>query len=422
MTQITLNAGQQDAADSFMHFMMTDETEMLIEGRPGTGKSTLLSHIIREFRTNIPQMQAVFGANKLNDVVLTATTNKAAEVLSTMTNEPVSTIHSALQVRVRDDYRTGRTILTPVGNADDPVLHNSLIVLDEASMQGAEMYSYQFRRTYNCKFLYLGDSKQLAPVGEFLAKPFTRNIRKSELTVIERFKGVPEIEGLVEKLRTAVDTLVFPKWKYDGHIIKHVDDSGMLNTLRERFVDSATWEDTRVLCYTNNRVNQFNKLIRKMKGLPEHFIAGDVVVSNNAVELSPTVRTYVEERLMINTVDLTVTTLHGVPCYTVNTYRYGNIRVPFNTDVLQKRISRASKEKDWPVYFELKNTIGDFRPMYASTVYKAQGSTLKHAIIDIGDIGTCNIPSQAARMLHVAASRPTTSITTFGLLPEKYGG
>jgi hypothetical protein len=80
------------------------------------------------------------------------------------------------------------------------------------------------------------------------------------------------------------------------------------------------------------------------------------------------------------------------------------------------------KQKNWAVYYGLRNKYPDLRQRDAATVYKAQGSTYDSAFIDLGDISNCHNPDQAARMLYVGLSREKHRIFLFGQLADKYGG
>jgi hypothetical protein len=82
----------------------------------------------------------------------------------------------------------------------------------------------------------------------------------------------------------------------------------------------------------------------------------------------------------------------------------------------------AKKGGGWGRFFDLKNKYPDLRQRDAATVHKSQGSTYDSVYIDLGNISTCNIANQVARMLYVAFSRPRTRVYLYGDLAEKYGG
>jgi len=72
--------------------------------------------------------------------------------------------------------------------------------------------------------------------------------------------------------------------------------------------------------------------------------------------------------------------------------------------------------------YSLKDKMLDLRQRDASTVYKAQGSSLDTVFIDVSNLSRSPNPSQAARMLYVAGSRARKHIVFYGELAERYGG
>jgi hypothetical protein len=70
----------------------------------------------------------------------------------------------------------------------------------------------------------------------------------------------------------------------------------------------------------------------------------------------------------------------------------------------------------WRTFYSLKEGCADIRFTYAMTVNKAQGITLKHALIDMSDINKASSFSRemAARLAYTAVSRGTTFVTIEG--------
>ena len=100
MTEFKLTKGQATTLSILKDFMDDKDPKakyMVVQGDSGTGKSTL----IKEMCQQIP-----------GDVLVTATTNKAAEVISTMLGKAKSTIHSALSLTIKNDHKTGKEELT----------------------------------------------------------------------------------------------------------------------------------------------------------------------------------------------------------------------------------------------------------------------------------------------------------------------
>ena len=73
------------------------------------------------------------------------------------------------------------------------------------------------------------------------------------------------------------------------------------------------------------------------------------------------------------------------------------------------------------LYYEISNQTLDLRKVEASTVHKAQGSTLDTVFIDLDDISKCTQKQLTAKLLYVAASRARKKIIFFGELAKRYG-
>ena len=428
---LQLNADQQSAVEAFIGFMLSDDKEFVISGMAGVGKTTLLKHLM-ELKT--PQfLCGLMGKRPIEDWALTATTNKAAEVLSEATGLLATTIHSYLGLSVINDFDTGTQRISRKANS--PVIHNTLIIVDEASMVDTPLRRLIHEGTMNCKILYVGDHCQMAPVTEAISPVFADN-KTIALNTIIRAANAPPIMELCLKLRETVETGVFFNIKASPGFIDFLSHDEARNQIEQTFL-ASTHADARILCYTNNKVIQYNNYLRKKRNLPEEFTQGEWVVSNGvckAMGSRPTNMLRVEEEVeILNTEELADynftmggTELYSIRNYAVRTNR-GMFRVPFDGNqhrAVMKEVARQAKNNPrlWPTFFDLKEDLADLRPRDACTVYKAQGSTYHTVFVDLEDIGDCRNPAQAARMLYVACSRPTHRICFLGQLPNRFRG
>lgn len=418
-----LTNDQQAASAAFTHFMTTDENEKVLSGGAGVGKTTLLKHLMDLKDPSL--ICRLAGIEPIEDWVLTATTNKAAEVLGNSTGREASTIHSYLGLAVYNDYETGRTKITKTRRFS--VKENTLIVVDEASMVDRQLRQLIHEGTKNCKILYVGDHCQLAPIGEEMSPVFSEVTNRSYLNQIVRSQNAPPITALALQLRATVETGVFrPIAEVPGWIDYLTPDQAKLE-IEEHFIHRLDLaEQSRILCFTNNKVVRFNDYIRQGRGLPPEIAAKDVVIACNAAQYKhSTQRMRIEQELRVLQVDPPIRYRLPDPVdfyvRTVHT-NYGQIDVPVDRAHWQSLIKHYKKLQNWPAFYELQERLADVRPRDACTVHKSQGSTYRTVFIDLEDIGTCRIPSQVARMLYVACSRPTHRICFIGRLPPKYGG
>lgn len=423
---LQLNEGQLAAAQQFIGFLLSNQKEFVISGQAGVGKTTLLKHLME--LQEAEGIAAVLGTTILSEWSLTATTNKAAEVLQVATGFPATTIHQLLGLIVRNDYENGSSKISRKPNSE--VIGNRVIVVDECSMVDTQLRKYIEECTINCKIVYVGDHCQLAPVGEPIS-PVFRDNNTVELTQIVRSQGAPPITRLCQQLRQTVETGIFMPIKGEPGTIDYLSPEEAQREICATFVDDLH-ADARILCYTNNKVLRFNQFLRDQRGLPSHFVPGEWVVSNgmcySTAGKKAAVRLRVEEEIEIISVEdvqpfpfFMQNKRYELPIYEV-TCTKGSFRVAKDVNDWQGLIKEAGKLKQWPTYFELKEQIADLRPRDACTVYKAQGSTYRDVFVDLSDIGTCTNPSQAARMLYVANSRPTNRICFIGQLPKRFLG
>src|SRR5690606_30664104 len=133
MTKPTLTQGQKEAADAFFEFLMTEDKTFAISGSAGVGKTFLMGYLANDVMKKYEQACRLIEVKpEYSSVVFTATTNKAAEVLEQSLGKPVQTIHSYLGLKVKEDYRTGKTKLEKTSNYR--IRSQMIVFIDECSM------------------------------------------------------------------------------------------------------------------------------------------------------------------------------------------------------------------------------------------------------------------------------------------------
>jgi hypothetical protein len=424
-----LNQGQQAAADAFLNFLFMPDKEFIISGPAGVGKTYLMNYIIDNTMPRYLEMCKLIGVKPdYTNVVMTATTNKAAEVLSSMVHRPTSTVHSFFNLVVKDDYATGTTLLK---KTDRWVIHKKLIIfIDECSLIDTELWKILHEGTLDCKLVYVGDRHQLAPVMESLSPIYRHNMPMVEMLEPIRNAHQPALLAICNQLRKTVETGVFNPIQVVPGVIDLLDDYTMQAEINSQFQNQTY--DARILAYTNKRVIQYNDHIRGIRSLPTEFQKGEFLINNSAYHhdygiISVEAEVEVLENygpqkklidpnhgiyLDINTVDLQ-TAFRGL---------FTSVQVPTDKNHLDQLLKYYAKMKQWSIYFDLKNNFADLRPRDAATVHKSQGSTYDTVFVDLSNISTCTIPNQAARMLYVAFSRARSRVIMYGNLAPRFGG
>ena len=424
-----LNQGQKDAAEAFMEFLFSPDKEYIITGPAGVGKTYLMNYINDNTMPRYEEMCELMGIEPLyNGVVMTATTNKAADVLSQSVGRPAQTVHSYFNLTVRDDYSTGQTTIKKTNRWK--VHGNKIIFIDEASMIDTELWKMLQEGTVNCKLVYVGDRHQLAPINEDLSPVYKHDTEMSEILVPVRNAGSPALLNVCQQLRDTVATGIFQPIQEVPGVIDILDGQQMQDEILNTFLHQT--HASRILAYTNKRVIEYNDHIRSIRNLPAGYQVGEFVVTTSVVH-------HGSGQIPVET-ELEILQNHGPARLSIDgehdvwlDVEYLDVKdslgvtlqkIPVMTDRkhFNELTAYYSKAKQWSTYFDLKNNIADLRPRDAATVHKSQGSTYDTVFIDLGNISTCHQPKQVARMLYVAFSRAKSRVFLYGQLADKYGG
>lgn len=437
MSAPKLTIDQQKASDAFFNFLMSDDAFFVISGSAGTGKTFLMSYLCNVVMDNYSDACKMLGITPCyNSVTFTATTHKAAEVLEQSLKVPVRTVHSFLHLKVSQNYSTGKTLLTK--RRDWKPRTNEILFIDECSMINADLMNIILETMQNSKVVFVGDHAQMAPVNESISQIYTL-VDASNFAVLEepvRNAETPALVDLCDQLRETVETGVFHPIKPVPGVIEYLTDNEMQQELQQHFhqLDPSC----RILCYTNDRVQQFNQHIREnVRKQTTDYHVGDVlvvastiiteggkslhterevIIQQTAKKANPdTILLDKDHELDIYYQEAVVRELHGTENIHV-------VRIPNDMNVVNQALKHFAKKKAWGYYFTLKDKYVDLRDKAACTVYKAQGSTYDTVFVDIGNIGTSHDAEQVARMLFVAVSRARHKVYLYGRLPSRYIG
>ncbi len=228
-----LSIEQRDAADKTIAKAHQDGLASL-GGYAGTGKTTILSHLI----------------NELNNWRFVAYTGKAASNLRKK-SVPASTIHSA--------------IYHPIGNP--PIgwelkkpkdVNCSGFAIDEASMVGGSLL--RDLQSYNVPIIAVGDHGQLPPVNDYGGMMLNPDFK---LETIHRNAG--PIARFAEMLREGD-----PPGEWRGEGVRVVDPSGVT-------IEQLVAADQLIAAFNVTRKGLNNRIRRHLQR-PNHLVPGDRVI------------------------------------------------------------------------------------------------------------------------------------------------
>ena len=424
---LDLKVGQKLAADGFFEFLFNSDKELNISGPAGVGKTFLMGYLIDDVMPEYFKMCELVGTKpEYDSVQMTATTNKAAEVLSEATSHDCQTIHSFMNLKVQDDYATGASNL--IKTKGWKVHERYIIFIDEGSTIDTPLRNLIHEGTSKCKIVYVSDHCQLGPVKERSSPIYLNNIKMYELTEPVRNAGQPALVALCAQLRAQVETLDFKPIQIVPGVVDLYDDEQMETAIQARFMTQDL--QTKILAYKNERVLMYNEHIRDMRGLPLWFIQGEKLINNSAMQMTGGMISVEQEIEIVNqNKNSEMDVLE--PGIELEIFKcdvrsrgttYYDMRVPRDRAHYTALVKYYQKKKDWGRYFNLKQKYPDFRQREASTVHKSQGSTYETVMVDLNDLSTCHSPLLAARLLFVAISRARSHVILYGQLTEKYGG
>ncbi len=424
MNKINLTQDQRNASKEFTRFLLDKDSKyMVIAGAAGTGKSTLVKHLLNSLQTRLKMFGVLMGEKDKNlQVELTATTNKACAVLTELAGVRAVTVHSRLNLTPRNDFKTGETHYRP-GRSFEPI-RNSLVIVDEASFINDELFQLIDESTPNSKIILIGDQYQLAPVKQ--TTPIMNKVAGSRVQLDKIMRHGGAIAEAGARYRNAVKTGVFPELIPDGVNIIHMDGPAFQRAIEDEFADPGyTADKARILAWTNNAVQLYNKHIRKIRRLPKHLCPDDVLTTNKPVIIPNSCGIPTDSDIRLTHVG-EPEERYGVSGRSVSIESGSSfaskVFLPDDPTEVQKLMKQLYRDQAFGPYFSVKDDWLDLRPVFASTVHKSQGSTYDNVYINLTDIGRCHIASDVARLLYVAVTRARNKVILYGELPPQYRG
>lgn len=141
-TAITYDDIQKEAIETFFTHSM-----MVLNGGPGTGKTTIIKGILQLCKFFFPSAQ----------VQLCAPTGRAANRMSQLSDNNAKTIHSLLKWNMEDNT---------FGISEEEPLDCDFLVVDECSMVDTHLFATLLRALPRyCRIILIGDEDQLESVG-----------------------------------------------------------------------------------------------------------------------------------------------------------------------------------------------------------------------------------------------------------------
>lgn len=302
------NRGQRKASRRIQSFWEDpDELRFFLLGYPGTGKTMLISDIIRELLQDEEMV-----------VMVCAPTHKALGVIRSHVARSVggdlkgklkfSTLHSFFGMSPVISCEDGKRVFAPQGDKEAKKKAKmkdapNLIVIDECSMIAESMTAVisQFQETNKVKAIFMGDQDQINPVREKISVVFRWAEEYSyyarHLTEIMR-TDVPEIKAAAAMVRDWDHKDSAPLFMQLAQLNKGADTMVYRAYNKGSTSQKSRWfrrvcsmidrgETPIIIAWRNNTCAAHNLLIRQyLHGVsqPDPFLPGDLIVFNNQYE------------------------------------------------------------------------------------------------------------------------------------------
>ncbi|GEK52392.1 ATP-dependent DNA helicase [Vreelandella venusta] len=412
---ITLTPDQQAGKARLISFLSNpNEPVMVIEGYSGTGKSTLVNTFLDELPLIIKTVKLINpGFKDFQEVLITATTNKAAEALSNILKQPVRTIYSALGLRLHWCSRTrqDKLIQADIHNTVD----NCLILIDEASYMDDVLIDFLFKITRKCKIVLMGDPAQLINRNSQKAPAFTKGYPTVKLTQVVRQDATNQIQALSTMFRNAVNTQYFEQFKPNGVDVIYLNRIDFDDAIVTEFT-RPNWKqsESRVLAWTNKKVQKYNAGITQLLKGTSELQPGDYVICNRYINKG---KSHIKTDAMVQVASVSPDSVYDTPGHHVTLTGYGcSFFMPASLELKKRALEEAIDTGNTAAVFEIEKEWIDLRPTFASTINKSQGSTYDKVFIDLDDINQCTCAETIARLMYVGVSRARFKVYLTGVL------
>lgn len=442
------NAQQIDALNEMDRFMKSNETSMTLSGYAGTGKTSLMEMIAQK------------GRKQYRPVVFCATTNKAAAVLNERVSKAgfkAATLNKVFGISVEVDSKSNtynaRNLVNVLKDAD--ITPGTTVIIDEASMINEENYGIlnNIAKQNDLKIIYVGDSAQLAPVGEDKISKVFRNGEGKVITLtqVERTDDNAILKEATE-LRNGNPLSGISSFNDKGEGVAYISPNHQdeINNVVAHYVKGLKHNSNyfRILAFTNKAVSAYNNQVRELLGytspIPQ---VGEPMTGYNNWGYEWKTKSYrfinsesykvskvdKSHKITTNLNDGTAVTMEVIPLTledslgNIDTFNF--IDIKSNPSNLQAAIQLANEKK--MLWAEAKHAVGkdakakiyqrinfidnflfvndniedsnhnllqaktiDFG--YAMTVHKSQGSTFTNVLMDDVDISRAGLNSNNA--------------------------
>lgn len=424
------------------------ETAISICGYAGTGKSVLIKEIVK------------YLEEKSTTYVLCAPTHVAKLVMELFTKKEAVTIHKLLSLSpnieiLNLDFKQlefqskGKSSLFP---------NQGVIICDEASMINDELFELLIGRCKltGSRIVFLGDQAQLQPVNAFTHSKVFNLPNSITLNKIYRQSTESGLVDILPILRNKVIYHFTDSLGSDGSLICYSDLKEFfvqMIPIFKKAIKNSDILETKVLTYTNNRVQQYNYKIKEILfGLESEYDklsfltcyenfsfngtnfwnSMDYIILDEPKKVGISIPHFtslpgwklnlydssskLSEEILILSREVSKDYLNSL-AYLIESIRIDAINNKFSNRQLSKQLWRKYYEIiesfTSPVELFYDNRLIRKRTFdygYASTTHRSQGRSINNVFIDMKDIKICKNLDELRQLQYVSVSRARQNV------------
>lgn len=419
---MSMTAHQEEVMGKVIACLESGQKRIILKGSAGVGKTFVARELVVWYLKS-----AMFTRSRWSNecIYVTAPTNKALAILQEKMPRDTDkitfkTVHAALKLRRDINTRTGEVKFVPdFSQAKNPPFEGcKAALLDECSMLSTALLD--LLDDYQFPIIFLGDDKQLNPVGEPHSPVFNRGYPEFELTeIVRQGAGNPIIE-LSRNL-----SLIH---KREPKIIEEV--GYMYNNNKQLIIDNLAGvngtDEMKYLSWANFDVDAMNTSVRKRLygDRPAKVEFGEILVFNAPYGDIYTNKEIKVEELRIITEEINVPTSFskfnrgdGIPTamdtikmkvYRVNdTFNIVHEHSEQMYNIILKTIETNCRKFgwNWKGKFYFAEQFADVKYNHAITIHKSQGSTYGDTILNVGNVMANKNVEERARLLYTGVTR-----------------
>jgi exodeoxyribonuclease-5 len=457
---LQLTADQLAAIEGILRDITKASATPVLCGYAGTGKTVTTAALVSRLADLGKRVVVATPTHKARSQVERALDNCGAHGFEAVT---VARLLGLKQVRDRDTGKeafrpdpSGKNMLNKEDEWDDEekemvkLRRIDVVIVDETSMLNSELYDLLLIELQGRPVVFVGDDRQLLPVGEDQAcRAFAEGSSLYRLTEVLRH------DGAILNLATATRQMPVGRARFataeggGSRIVAYRSREQWGAALLEMAASREAMRNPdfcRALAYTNKAVDEMNARIHHRRyGLnAPQFVEGMTCVTVDAIPdplgtgllLNSTMDVLIQEAKRSpyrftgagdlptdepwDTWELTVTgDFYMAKTFRVIAKEHEQRWKESLKSIANEAAASMGKERSelWSLYFCRKDCVGKLQPASALTIHKSQGSTFQHVFLHWSVDGWGSAPTaqqnqlayvgitRAAESLHVVADR-----------------